>query len=92
MPWDPLKFRGSQLRVPACGEALWGFQEVAEVKALARTHTVTAINALVAITKSDKATDAARVSACVALLDRGERNHEPKRALYVRGALYIRGY
>ena len=54
MPWDPLKFRGSQLRVPACGEALWGFQEVAEVKALARTHTVTAINALVAITKSDK--------------------------------------
>jgi hypothetical protein len=46
-------------------------KEVAEVKALARKHTVTAINTLVAIAESDNATDAARVSACVALLDRG---------------------
>ena len=46
-------------------------KEVAEVKALARAHTITAINTLVKIAKSDKATDAARVSASVALLDRG---------------------
>jgi len=38
---------------------------------LARTHTTTAINTLVRIAKSKKATDAARVSASVALLDRG---------------------
>jgi hypothetical protein len=46
-------------------------KEIAEVKALARTHTITAINTLVSIAKSEKATDAARVSACTALLDRG---------------------
>jgi hypothetical protein len=46
-------------------------KEIAEVKALARTHTTTAINTLVSIAKSKKATDAARVSACIALLDRG---------------------
>ena len=67
-------------------------KEVAEVKALARARTTIAINTLVKIAESSESTDAARVSACVALLDRGERNHEPKRALYVRGALYIRGY
>ena len=46
-------------------------KEVAEVKALARAHTTTAIETLVKIAESDKATDAARVSACTALLDRG---------------------
>ena len=46
-------------------------KEVAEVKALARSHTATAIETLVSIAKSKKATDAARVSACIALLDRG---------------------
>jgi len=46
-------------------------KEVAEVKALARAHTTTAIETLVKIAKNKKATDAARVSACVALLDRG---------------------
>ena len=46
-------------------------REVTEVKALARAHTITAINTLVAIAKSKKAREAARVSACVALLDRG---------------------
>jgi hypothetical protein len=40
-------------------------------RALARTHTITAINTLVSIAKSKKATDAARISACIALLDRG---------------------
>ena len=46
-------------------------KEVAEVKALARKQTTIAINTLVSIAKSKNATDAARVSACVALLDRG---------------------
>jgi hypothetical protein len=46
-------------------------KEVAEVKALARAHTTTAIETLVSIAKNNKATDAARVSACIALLDRG---------------------
>ena len=46
-------------------------KQVGEVKALARAHTTTAIETLVKIAESDKATDAARVSACVALLDRG---------------------
>ena len=46
-------------------------KEVAEVKALARAYTTTAIETLVKIAESDKATDEARVSACVALLDRG---------------------
>ena len=41
------------------------------MKALARAHTTTAIETLVKIAESDKATDAARVSACIALLDRG---------------------
>jgi hypothetical protein len=46
-------------------------RRIAEVKALARAQTTIAINTLVSIAESDKATDAARVSACVALLDRG---------------------
>jgi hypothetical protein len=37
-------------------------KQIAEVKALARTHTITAINTLASIAKSKKATDAARVS------------------------------
>ena len=46
-------------------------KEIAEVKALARAHTTTAIKTLVKIAQSGKATDAARVLASVALLDRG---------------------
>jgi hypothetical protein len=46
-------------------------KEVAEVKAHARAQTTIAINTLVSIAKSKNATDAARVSACTALLDRG---------------------
>jgi hypothetical protein len=53
------------------GNPVGGPKEVAEVKALARTHTTAAINTLVSIAKSKNATDAARVSACTALLDRG---------------------
>jgi hypothetical protein len=43
---------------------------VAEVQELARAHTVTALNTLVEIAKSGR-TDAARVAAASAILDRG---------------------
>jgi Family of unknown function (DUF5681) len=46
-------------------------KEVAEVKELAREHMPAAINALVSIMNNPKASDAARVSAATALLDRG---------------------
>ena len=42
-----------------------------EIRSLARSHTRTAINALVGVMRSRKATHAARVSAANALLDRG---------------------
>ncbi len=44
---------------------------IAEVRALARAHTETAIEALVEIVGNAKAPPAARVSAANALLDRG---------------------
>lgn len=44
---------------------------MAEVKALARSHTKEAIQALASIATSKKAPPSARVSAAVALLDRG---------------------
>jgi hypothetical protein len=46
-------------------------KEIAEVKELAREHMPAAINALVSIMNNTKASDAARVSAATALLDRG---------------------
>jgi hypothetical protein len=58
-------------------------KEIAEVKALARSHTTTAINTLVSIAKSKKATDAARVSACIALLDRGWGKPEARQCALV---------
>jgi hypothetical protein len=42
-----------------------------EIRSLARTHTRTAINALVGVMKAKDATHAARVSAATAILDRG---------------------
>jgi len=42
-----------------------------EIRSLARSHTRTAINALVGIMRSKDATAAARVSAANAILDRG---------------------
>ncbi|WP_213769989.1 hypothetical protein [Bradyrhizobium sp. dw_78] len=42
-----------------------------EIRSLARSHTSTAINVLVAIMRSKDATAAARVSAANAILDRG---------------------
>src|SRR5262245_14683911 len=46
-------------------------KEIAEVKELARQHMPAAIDALVSIMNNPKASDAARVSAATALLDRG---------------------
>jgi hypothetical protein len=46
-------------------------KEIAEVKELARQHMPAAIEALVSIMNNAKASDAARVSAATALLDRG---------------------
>jgi hypothetical protein len=46
-------------------------KEVAEVKALARQYTTEAIEGLVAIARSEKASDAARVAAWDKILDRG---------------------
>jgi hypothetical protein len=42
-----------------------------EIRSLARSHTKTAINALVGVMKAKDATHAARVSAATAILDRG---------------------
>jgi hypothetical protein len=42
-----------------------------EIRSLARSHTRTAINALVGVMKAKDATHAARVSAANAILDRG---------------------
>src|SRR5262245_32659217 len=46
-------------------------KEIAEVKELARAHMPAAIEALASIMSDPKASDAARVSAACALLDRG---------------------
>ena len=46
-------------------------KEIAEVKELAREHMPAAIEALASIMNNPKASDAARVSAASALLDRG---------------------
>lgn len=42
-----------------------------EIKSLARAHTETAINTLAGIMQQDSVSPAARVSAAIALLDRG---------------------
>jgi hypothetical protein len=42
-----------------------------EIRSMARSHTRTAINALVGVMRSKDATHAARVSAANAILDRG---------------------
>ena len=44
---------------------------ITEIRSLARSHTRTAINALVGVMKAKDATHAARVSAATAILDRG---------------------
>ncbi len=42
-----------------------------QIKSLARAHTDTAINVLASIMNQSSAPEAARISACTALLDRG---------------------
>jgi hypothetical protein len=44
---------------------------ITEIRSLARSHTRTAINALVGVMRAKDATHAARVSAANAILDRG---------------------
>jgi hypothetical protein len=44
---------------------------VTEIRSLARSHTRTALNVLVAVMRNTKATPPARVAAANALLDRG---------------------
>lgn len=44
---------------------------ITEIRSIARSHTRTAINALVGVIKAKDATPAARVSAATAILDRG---------------------
>ncbi|MFC5325492.1 hypothetical protein [Bradyrhizobium oligotrophicum] len=44
---------------------------ITEIRSMARSHTKTAINTLVGVMRSTKATHAARVSAANAILDRG---------------------
>ena len=44
---------------------------VTEIRSLARSHTRTAVRALVCIMRSDDATPAVRISAANAILDRG---------------------
>ena len=44
---------------------------ITEIRSMARSHTKTAINTLVGVMRSPKATHAARVSAANAILDRG---------------------
>jgi hypothetical protein len=44
---------------------------VTEIRSLARSHTRTALNVLVAVMRSTKATPPARVAAANAILDRG---------------------
>jgi hypothetical protein len=45
--------------------------EIRSIRSMARSHTRTAINALVGVMRSKDATHAARVSAANAILDRG---------------------
>jgi hypothetical protein len=44
---------------------------ITEIRSMARSHTRTAINALVGVMKAKDASHAARVSAATAILDRG---------------------
>ena len=62
-------------------------KEIAEVKELARQHTPAAIEVLASIMHNTKASDAARVSAANALLDRGYG--KPQQQIPGEGALYV---
>ncbi len=46
-------------------------KSVTEIRSLARSHTRTALNVLVAVMRNTKATPPARIAAATAILDRG---------------------
>ena len=46
-------------------------RSVTEIRSLARSHTKTALNVLVAVMRNTKATPPARIAAANAILDRG---------------------
>ena len=46
-------------------------RSVTEIRSLARSHTQTALNVLVAVMRNTKATPPARIAAANAILDRG---------------------
>ncbi len=46
-------------------------RSVTEIRSLARSHTTTALNVLVAVMRNTKATPPARIAAANAILDRG---------------------
>ena len=54
-----------------------------EIRSLARSHTRTAINALVGVMKAKDASHAARVSAATAILDRGWGTGPPLRMIII---------
>jgi hypothetical protein len=54
--------------MPPCNDMS---KTLTEIRSMARSHTRTAINALVGVMRSKDATHAARVSAANAILDRG---------------------
>ena len=56
---------------------------VTEIRSLARSHTRTALNVLVAVMRNTKATPPARVAAANAILDRGWASR-PRRSATTR--------
>ena len=46
-------------------------RSVTEIRSMARSHTKTALNVLVAVMRNTKATPPARIAAANAILDRG---------------------
>jgi hypothetical protein len=66
-----LKTKTRRRNVVAFEEELKMPKAVTEIRSLARSHTRTALNVLVAVMRNTKATPPARVAAANALLDRG---------------------
>jgi Family of unknown function (DUF5681) len=63
---------------------------LADVRELARAHTVTALNTLVEIVGNEKAPAAARVAAANSILDRGYGKPEAKVEANINSARVIR--
>jgi hypothetical protein len=67
---DPPDFREFYLRTPGDPQSAMA-KAITEIRSLARSHTRTALNVLVAVMRNTKATPPARVAAANAILDRG---------------------